>query len=178
LDNKYLPESGYKRIAVISFYVIAVAAAAYVIFKYLVGLFLPFIIAWFAALLLQPLISYLSRRFRLPNKTVSVVVVLAVFALVGTLLFALSDRLIWECGRLFEWLNDNADIIIGQISGLLENLTERIPIAGTVINNEYITTAVSDMIRGALTSISSRVPDFIAAAVGVLPRLLFFIVIL
>lgn len=178
MDNKYLPESGYKRIAVIFFYVIAVTAAAYVIFKYLVGLFLPFIIAWFAAVLLQPLISYLSRRLRLPKKAVSVVVILAVFALAGTLLFMLSDRLLWECGRLFDWLNDNADIITDDVSALLKNLIERIPIAGTVINNEYITSAVSDMIKGALTSISARVPEFIAATVGILPRSLFFIIIL
>lgn len=178
MNNKYLPESGYKRIAVISLYAVMGTAIIYVIIKYLIGLFLPFIIAWAVAALLQPLILYICRRFRLPNKPVSIIVVLVVFVITGILLFMLSDRLLWECGRLVNWLSDNADIIVGEVSDLLTGLTERIPITGTVFDNEYITSAVADMIKGALTSVSSRVPEFIAAAVDILPRSLFFTIML
>lgn len=176
MDNKYLPESGYKRIAVICFYVLAASAALYVIIKYLMGLFLPFIIAWFAAVLLQPLITYLSRRLRLPAKAVSIVVVLLVFALAGTLLFILLEQLIWECVRLVDWLGENADAIVGEVSSLLDSITAKIPIPA--IDSDYITSAVTDMINGTLTSFTSRVPAFIAAVVRILPRSLFFIIIL
>lgn len=178
MNNKYLPESGYKRIAVISLYAVMGTAIIYVIIKYLIGLFLPFIIAWAVAAILQPLILYLCRRFRMPNKPVSIIVVLVVFVITGILLFMLSDRLLWECGRLVTWLSENADIIVGEVSDLLNNLTERIPITGTAFNNEYITSVVADMIKGTLTSVTARVPELIAAVVGMLPHSLFFTIML
>lgn len=175
MNNKYLPESGYKRVAVISLYVIIAAAVLYIALKYLIGLFLPFIIAWVIASLLQPPIRYLCRRFRISLKAVSIVVVLVVFAAAGVLLFIISDRLIWEAGRLVSWLSENADIITGEVSVLLEKLTERIPIS---FGEEHIASAAAEVIDGALLSITSRVPEMVSAAAGILPRSLFFTIML
>lgn len=178
MNNKYLPESGYKRIAVISLYAVIGTAILYVIIKYLIGLFLPFIIAWVIAALLQPFILYICRRFRLPNKPVSIIVVLVVFVIAGILLFMLSDRLLWEGDRLVNWLSGNADTIVGDVSEFIDNLTEYIPINGTTFDNKYITSTVVEIIKGALTSVSARIPEFMTAAIGILPRSLFFIIML
>lgn len=178
MKNKYLPESGYVRVAVVSLYAVLGIAVLYIAVKYLIGLFLPFIIAWVVAAMLQPLIQYICRRFRISNKTVSIFVVLLVFSVAGVLLFMLLERLIWEGGRLVSWLSENADVIVGETSDFLNNITDRLPITGTILDGEYITSAITDMIKGTLTSVSARVPEWIAAAAGILPRSLFFIVML
>ena len=175
MNNKYLPESGYKRVAVICMYAVIAGAVAYITVKYLIALFLPFIIAWVIAALLQPMIVYLYRRFRVPQKAVSVILVLVLFATAGLLLFIISDRLIWECGRFVAWLSENADIIMSEVSALLEKLTERIPIS---FGEEHIASAVTEVIDGALLSITARVPEMVSAAVDILPRSLFFTIML
>ena len=175
----YLPESGYRRLLVISFYLIAGGALFYITFKYLLGLVLPFVIAWLVALILRPVITYLHKKTRLPEKLLSLVLVVGLLALVGFGLFAALNRIYNEIVGLLGELSDSADSIMDSIFDFIDSFTARIPlIDGIGMNSDSIYSTVSEMLKSTLSALSSRLPDIIAALIRILPGFLFFTIIL
>jgi sporulation integral membrane protein YtvI len=91
-----LPKEPYKRIAVLLFYIAVGLAAAYLFFKYLFELFLPFIIAYTIAAMLQPAVRFLCKHAKVPKKLSVLVLVLVVTTLIFLLCYLILDRVYTE----------------------------------------------------------------------------------
>jgi sporulation integral membrane protein YtvI len=91
-----LPKEPYKRIAVILFYIVVGLAAAYIFFKYLFELFLPFIIAYMIAAMLQPAVRFLCKHAKVPKKLSVLVLVLVVTTFIFLLCYLIIDRIYTE----------------------------------------------------------------------------------
>jgi len=91
-----LPKEPYKRIAVILFYIIVALAAAYLFFKYLFEILLPFIIAYVIAAMLQPAVRFLCKHAKVPKKLSVLVLVLVVTTLIFLLCYMILNRVYTE----------------------------------------------------------------------------------
>ena len=83
----FLPKEKYKKILVLSFYFFIGALLVFVFFKYLLKLFLPFIVAWGVALCIRPLAEILHKRTRISKKILSIFLVVLLLLLIGAFLF-------------------------------------------------------------------------------------------
>lgn len=101
-----LPKEPYKRIPLIFLYIALGAGAAYVFLKYLFPVFLPFIIAWVIALLLQGIINKLCDKAKIPKKLSAFVLVLLVAAFSGFICFLIIKRLYGELSIFTENAED------------------------------------------------------------------------
>lgn len=173
----YLPESGYRRLLVICFYLIAGSVLFYITFRYLIGLVLPFMIAWLIAFILRPVITYLHKKTKLPEKLLSLILMIGLLILVGFGLFAALNRMYSEIVGLLGELSDNADSMMERIFDFLDSLTDRIPLIAD-INRDVIYSTLREMLKSTLAAISSKLPDFIVLLIRFLPGFLFFTIIL
>lgn len=85
-------------------YTVVALAALWVVAKFLLPLFLPFVLGMLIAMLINPLVDLAERRFRLPRGPVVALILLAV---VGGLLVACAvgfSRLVGELGELYRQL--------------------------------------------------------------------------
>ena len=89
---KYLPESGWRRVLVLSAYILIGIAAAYAALRYLLAAVLPFFIAWVTAMALRPAIDGICRRTKLKRRAVSFFCVLFVLLTFTGLLAVIVGR--------------------------------------------------------------------------------------
>ena len=126
----YLPEKGYKRVMVVTFYVALGCVIAFFFFKYLFIALLPFLIGLLIAHLIQPAINFLHEKARFPKKLTVLLIVLFAFAVVGFLLFLLFSRIAVEFEGLREYLPTLPEKISGyadQFAAWLDTITIDLP---------------------------------------------------
>jgi len=158
----------------------------FLFFNYLFVWFLPFIIAWIIAFFIQPVVRFLNSSLRTPKKIATLVVLLLIFAIIGTLIFVIVDRLIYELTALSGTFKIDGGAITQYTNDFFawfDNVLDNIPfLAGddTVIDqiriqiDSIIETFAADI--GSL--LASKVPAFITSVVVTLPSFVVFAVIL
>ncbi len=163
------------------------AAAVYLFFKPGFSLLLPFIIGWGTAMAVLPISNKLGKGSRLRKKIISVILLIVIIGFVIFLLSLIFRRLIYEVQRLLEHLTVDSEKIRELISVALdfaESITEHIPFLDRLTDGdelfylrERIDRAVSDIISGFVSDLSTRIPQFIAAVIGALPSIMLFIIV-
>lgn len=96
---KILPKELYKRIPVILFYAAFSLASIFVFFKWLLPVFLPFILSWIVALFLQPVAAKLVKA-KLPRALASALLVIAAVGLLALVCYLVVSRLYKELSLL------------------------------------------------------------------------------
>lgn len=172
----YLPEKGWKRIAVITFYVflglIVICLAGQALTRFL----LPFILAWLAAALLHPLTVRLGRHTVLPRRMLRILCMAAMLGLLGFLAVAVCDRLLYESKRLLELLAQDAPDYIESFFGFFSELGDRFPFIASLTQNETREGLVISAVESMISAASAHLPDWIATRIAALPDLLLFTV--
>ena len=87
----FLPKEKYKKILVLSFYIFIGGLLVFLFFKYLLKLFLPFIVAWIVALCIRPLAEILHNRTHISKKVISIFLVVLLIFIIGAFLFFVID---------------------------------------------------------------------------------------
>ncbi|MFR6027653.1 MAG: AI-2E family transporter [Christensenellales bacterium] len=95
-----LPKEGYKKIAVILFYLVVGLLFAYLFFKYLFSALLPFLIAYVIAFALQGVIAFLHNRLHFPKKLASLLLVTLTSGLFFLLVYLIVARVYEELSAL------------------------------------------------------------------------------
>ena len=72
-------------------YFAAIIALAFLFFKYAFGIFVPFLIGFIFAIVLDPLIRFLSRKMKIKRTLWSIVLVVIVWLIVGFILFKIGQ---------------------------------------------------------------------------------------
>ena len=106
------------------FFGVVVALVLFVFFRYLMPLIYPFVVAYVIALILQPIINFLSKKARVPRKLSILVLVLAVISLVGFLLFKTGEKIYIEL-----------TVLASNIQSFLSEMSENSEMADEFINN-------------------------------------------
>lgn len=175
---EFLPEKGYKRILVISFYIILASVCIFLFFKYLLGLVLPFIIAWLISLIIRPMAVTLHTRTRLPVKVLSIIFVVLTVAFFAVFVFLLLDRLFFELGGIISHLNDNSDTYIQNAFFYVNRLLEKTPFLKTFGSKEELFGVLSRYIGNMIGTLSADLPKMIADVFALLPNVFFVSLIL
>ncbi len=174
----FLPEKGYKRVLVISFYIILAAVCGFLFFKYVLGLVLPFVFAWLISLIIRPMAVTLHKRTKLPIKVLSIIFVVLTVAFLGVLTFLLLDRLFFELGGIISYIGDNSDTYVQNIFSYVNGLLEKTPFLKTFGSKEELFAVLSGYIGNMVSRLSADLPKMIADVFSLLPNVFFVSLIL
>lgn len=164
-------------------YLGTIVAILYVIFHYLVGWLLPFLIGLVIALCLQPIIDWMNRKTKASRKFCAVFVVLFFYALFGGLLWLFGGKLIYQVGELFEKLpsiyQNNIEPFLDQLGVQVENFFTRFtPDAYQQFDQVLgaITGSLQNIISGLSTSVVAGVTKVATGLPQVFVTLVFAII--
>lgn len=151
------------------------AALLYFTVKYVLVWILPFIIGFIVALLLRPVINFLSKRCRIPHKVAVIILAVLFYAIVGFLLILIGIKVVAILKDGFASLPDMyTQYIAPLITDLfdkLEELTVRLdPNMAQMIQN--MTNSFSESAGTVVSGISSKVINFLTSTVISLPGFL------
>lgn len=168
-------ESKYEKHRAVFFYAALIIIAAVLIFAGLRLLF-PFAVAWLLALLLQPMINWLTRKTRLKRGVVSIVVLLILLLGGGAVLYYLGGRMLLELKNFAEQLGGRADEIGVWFDRLERWLRDKLPLLGE-IEPDTLSGLGSGLLKDALTTLSSKLTSAAGSMLMKLPRFFFVLVI-
>lgn len=96
------------------------ACAAYLMIRFVLPLFTPFLVALFIAILIDPIVSFLERRLRMP-RAIAVLIVLAALGVVLGLLVAVG---VSEISREIDQLSRNIGGLSKSFTRIVDDLTD------------------------------------------------------
>ncbi len=155
------------------------AAILYFCVKYALGWVLPFLIAFLVSMLLRPVIRFLAKKFKIPQKLSALILVLLFYAVVGFLLFLVIAKLVLISRDIFSNIPQMyEDYLAPQITDLFEQfktLTERLdPNIAQMIQNA--TSSFVDSSGSLVSNLSAKVLGYLSNTVISLPGIILFIV--
>ncbi len=118
------------------------------IFLGLVWLFLPFIVAYLLSLAVNPLVTKLEKRIKLPRQISAILVILIIVGIVGGIIFAIGWKIVEEIQGLYNQL----PLIIEKLQGLwlvisetflsmFSKLPEGVQSAGMEVSDDLMSSA-------------------------------------
>lgn len=167
------------------FCIIAATVAAYVLFKYLFALTLPFLFGAGIGALASALAAKLTKYTAASKKAVSLAVLILLIAAFISLLFFGTRRLLGELGRLAEGVGSgegtvgefirNALDIVGRLG---DRIASRFPNTDSATGNAETIKAFIEKIAGdVLSAMGSTIPGILSAILKALPELLLGLVV-
>lgn len=161
--------------------ILAILALTYVV-PPLLSLFMPFVLAFFVAWLLNPLVRFIQRKLGIPRKLLSLVLILLILASAGGLLVAFVWNIVSEIISLsnnwpaiLETAQLAMDAINRSFSRFMTLLPDDIKIAvNTALTNMFdslftwLSNALPNMLSSTAagaTNVAKRVPSFAVATV-------------
>ncbi len=168
----------YKRIAVRSVLIVCAVILVLTVGVWLFWLLLPFLLAYFFAWVLNPVVSAICRKIRLPQKTVSMVIVIAAFLLV----LALVAVLVWlAVSEVIELANGWQDLLTDIETAVVRIRSQIVlPFGGELLhrNVEDLLNAARTALTGMMEPLSQQLIAIAADAAKMLPTMLLFIIAL
>lgn len=178
---KYLPDAGWKRVLVLSAYMLVGAAVIYAALRLLLVPMLPFIIAWITAMALRPVIDGICRRTRMRRRTVSFFCVLFVLLSVTGLFVAVVARTAGELRGLADDLMTDAADAIGDVFDRLGDLREELPFFDSFDDRETaerVENAILSAVEGSISTFTAKIPEAVMGLVSSLPGIILSAVVL
>ena len=170
----------------LSFVVIGAAGvgfALYFVFRFAARLFLPFFLAFLFALVTRPLVLFLARHSRMPEKAIAAILTALLLLLFGYLLYLLALRLVSETQNLLRALIADSEDPTGEIAGIgafLTNLKGRFPLLSRLGEASVVRDIFGDPSlffaeewKETLREISHAMTQRLSAFLGGLPSFLF-----
>lgn len=173
-----LPQEPYKKFAVITLYTAVGIALLYLVFHYLWGAFLPFIIAYLFAECFRPIVKYSESHKTFPKKSFVLFVILIATAALSMLIYALTRQLFREISELAAKAKEAVTLIrndeayaeetINKISGMIPfvDLRERLWEMRSNLDEELWSMLVSfgENMSGTLFSLVGTAASFLPNA--------------
>ncbi len=159
----------------------------YVLVRFALVLFLPFLLAFALALCTRPLVRVLAKKTKRSKRFCAVVVTLSVLLLTGGLSYLLCHRLLLEIQRLLAFLAEDSAKEDGKIAGIVTFFREawaRIPLLSHLQRIEFIEELIGDpaeyfvgQMQQVLSTLAGRLAGGFAALLRRLPGVLFFLLV-
>ena len=163
---------------------IIIAACLVAAFKYLLPVVLPFVVAWFVAMLLQPIINFLDKKVKIPKAiSVIVLVLLTVFLLVWAI-YAIVVRastellsLTQSLAKAFESFSSDTS----SIDAFIAKLNDLVPFIdfGDSLRNiwDNLDSYIAEGLKNLVILVSSNVVPLITKIVMAIPNAFIFFII-
>lgn len=160
---------------------------AFLLGKYVLAVFLPFLIAWLMALVTNSISGTVCRRTGIPRKLCSAVVLVLLFLTIGSLLFWSVNRFISEIENFISRLTSDKESLSKSISGLMgsfDSLGSHIPLVREFKSHEHLSSLgeqidgmLSSFLKGLASDIGSALTAFASEAMRAFPSIILFVVI-
>ncbi len=153
-------------------------AGAALFLRYLLGIFLPFLVAWGLALAVRPIAARLGERVRIPARFLRLGVLVLLFVLLCVGAWFGASRLVRELQRLVTGLAEG-DAVLRMIETLRTTLS-RLPFSGEVIERyaeqflDKSVSAIVSVVPGVIGRLASSVPRAIITGVITLIASVYF----
>ena len=160
-------------------YLLIIGAIIYISIKYLLSLFLPFVIGFAIAFMLKPLINTLTDKLKINRKLIAGITVLLFYATIIALFTLIIVKTSTSLKDIFMQLPDlyKNDIqpIISNIFNTIDNwLIKLNPMLGETIKG--MMSSITKSLGTIMSSISSSMITFISVVASMIPR--FFIMLI
>ncbi len=180
-------DTDYKKAANITVIAAGALIFVWIFLKYVSGALMPFILAAAISSLVSPLAERISTGTRIPRKLSCAVILIIIFAGISALIYMAVSRLVFEIGKLLEYVSSDPEALITAIQGFMDKLTgngsrfafiqkifeiEAFKELGIDIN-EILKNALSSM----LSSLSSALPGAAVSLISKIPAALLFTVV-
>ncbi len=171
--------------ATVSVCVLLVCAAAYLLIKYALPIFIPFLIAFLIGSLVSPIASRLSEKTKIPRGVWGFLLTSLLLTLTALLLAVAFDRLIGELVHLAENLNSEAgNSFIDTAADYLSSLTSKLPILRELrrsMGNEGfwndVDAILKDSLTGTVTGLAKKIPEFLGDVAKNLPEIMITVIV-
>lgn len=172
------------RAAAVLFLLIGGTVGLLLSFRYLIPVFLPFLLAWLLSLAVRPIVSRIAGERRILR---GIVTALLVILLVGLSVFGLikgCERGVTELGRLMERLAADSETggFFSELSGWMTSLSEHLPFLDRFSEHPafdqfcaVLDEAVRTAAESALKLLGEKIPAFLMSLVSRLPSVLIFL---
>lgn len=158
-----------------AFFYVLVFGIVYVILKYALGWFTPFIIGFVIAYLLKPLINLLEKRIPLNRRIIASIVVIFAYTAVGMLLWVLGSELFASAGSFVRNLpmifRESIVPVVNKITEFLITTIEKLS-PEMVDQITFVADKVMSELSSWLISLSSNLAGSIGNITSTLPRML------
>lgn len=177
----------WQRAASIGICITLVSFALFLLGKYIFTVFTPFLIAWLMAWLANSISLKICRKSASRRKFCTVIILILLFLVIGTLLFWGIDRFISEIENFIDRLTGDGGKLSQNISGIVDKFDDigaHIPLVREFKRHEQLSAIgnqLDEMLNSFLKSLASdmgaALSAFAASAVRALPSILLFLVI-
>jgi len=159
----------------------------YVLLRFALVLFLPFLLALALALCTRPIVRFLSVKTRCSRRFCAVVVTLAVLLLAGALSYLLCHRLLLEMQRLLDFLVEDSAKEDGKIARMVDffrHAWARLPLVSHLQRIDFIEELIGDpaqyligQLQQVLSTLTTQLAGGVAALLRRLPGVVFFLLV-
>ena len=158
----------YSKLTVV---VLGASALAYVVFRYLLTVVFPFLIAWSVALAVRPLAKKLHKYIKIPERALRLIIALLLISLTAFLVFFSAYRLLMQGWRILNNLSEGGalDTLIDALLNPESLLSRFLP--------QGVVESISGATDAAVKALLSTFADFAAGFVSGVPRIFLFIII-
>lgn len=170
-----MQENKHLRFFVILLYCLLGAFAIWLLFRYALGLLMPFIIAFLVAKAIEKPVDFFTKKLRIPRALSSGIWTIIAFGGVGSLIYFLISKLVREIYAFFTSLPD-PKIIINKLFSSLNNLLSFLP---DDLNN-WLNQAANSLTSGNVSlpnGLLSSVGSVTASAAVSVPSILLAVII-
>ncbi|MBR2010944.1 MAG: sporulation integral membrane protein YtvI [Clostridia bacterium] len=181
-----MSEKKWVKYAAITVTVAGVLLALYLFFDFLLGILLPFLIAFLLAAITHPAAKRFSARTGAPQKAVAAAFTLCALGLFATLLYLLFSRALLELQNFIGHLIEEQGALqekISRVFDLFRSFFSRLPIelSGVFAWIEYFIddpqVFFAEQMRGWLSRVSEGIPVIVMRFVGALPAAVLFLLV-
>lgn len=166
-----------KKVITIFLKVILVLLVVFVIFR-LLKYIVPFVLAYFFASLIEPMVKFLNKKLRIPRKVGSIFSILVVLGTIAALASFVVSRLVREARNVYTTLDINVDSITSYFNRIIDKINGIYIQLSPEISN-IVNEAVQNL-STTLQSILKNITNFAQASIQFamnLPQILIFIVV-
>lgn len=159
----------------------------YLLFRYAVGILLPFLIACALGAAVHPLATRVSGRTRVPQGLCAAVLMILMLTLVTVLVIAVGNTFLEEVSRLLTRLEAegwNPGERLAAWMTELEKVTQRIPLLRHLRKMENLSPMLAkldemaeELLRETMGTLSRRIPEWIGRLIRAIPAIVIFLVV-
>ncbi len=173
----YLPEKGYKRLFVITFYASLGIIALWFSFKYLTIVIFPLLIAWVLAFYLQKPVDLLYKKLRFPRKLSAVLFIMGALAITVFIFSKIFNGIFSELSSInTEKASESVVSFFDSIEKAADKYVPKRFISEEGLSAKLREGALTALVE-LLTATLERIPSLITSFISFIPRLLIITVI-
>ncbi len=171
-----MSEKKHLRFFVTLLYIVLGVLGLWLVFKYALPWFSPFILAFLFSRIIERPVSFFQKKLRFPRPLASLLFTLLFYGIIGTLVFFATSKLARALIALFEKLRTlDIDLLVEELKLMFINILSRLPLDLQDFIYTNIGGWLSELIS-ALRNLIAPIVSYTADIASVLPSILIFVI--